>query len=74
MGAYDSIFGNADVGVGSLGGASVNAQLSAAPAFGPSSSSGPGHPLAPNDGFGLAFWWGVGAVVALLLIRKSLPG
>jgi hypothetical protein len=30
--------------------------------------------LMPNDGFGVAFWVGVAAVAALVLIRHSLPG
>jgi hypothetical protein len=45
-------------------------------AFGPSvTSSSPNASaiLAPNDGFGLAFWLGVGAIAALVFIRYSLP-
>jgi hypothetical protein len=30
--------------------------------------------LTPTDGFGLAFWVGVGAIAALVIIRHSLPG
>jgi len=33
-----------------------------------------GSVLAPNDGFGVAFWMGVGAIAALCFIRYSLPG
>ena len=45
-------------------------------AFGPGVSvSGPstGQSLDPRTGFGLAFWVGVGAVAALVVIRHSLP-
>lgn len=31
-----------------------------------------GHPLHPNQPFGLAFWTGIGALGLLLLIRHSL--
>jgi len=27
----------------------------------------------PNDGFGIAFWLGVGAIGLLVLVRRSLP-
>lgn len=27
----------------------------------------------PNDPFGVALWWGVGALALLLVIRHSLP-
>ena len=30
--------------------------------------------LAPNDGFGTAFCWGVFCIVALVALRWSLPG
>ena len=29
--------------------------------------------LHPGTPFGMAFWWGVGAIAALTLIRHSLP-
>lgn len=48
-----------------------------AAAFGPGSTVQPESAadcLAPNDGFGVAFWVGVAAVVALVVIRQSLPG
>jgi hypothetical protein len=46
-------------------------------AYGPSYASGkPGGTkaaLAPNDAFAVAFWWGVGSLGLLILIRHSLP-
>jgi hypothetical protein len=47
-----------------------------AAAFGPGVTVQPesaGSCLMPNDGFGLAFWVGVAAVAALVIIRHSLP-
>jgi hypothetical protein len=68
--AFGSIFADADVGPADLSGSS-----SVDLAFGPpSSSNGDAHPLHPTaSGFGLAFWLGVGGLVALCLIRRSLP-
>lgn len=48
-----------------------------AAAFGPGVTAQPESAascLTPNDGFGVAFWVGVAAVVALVVIRQSLPG
>jgi hypothetical protein len=55
----------------------------AAPATASEAGFGPGYTaaggpstmtaLTPNDPFGIAFWLGVGAVAALLVIRHSLP-
>jgi hypothetical protein len=47
-------------------------------AFGPgattASTGGIANNLAPTDPVGLAFWVGVLSVVALVVIRHSLPG
>jgi hypothetical protein len=67
---FGSIFADADVGPAQLsGGSSVDL------AFGPPSSGGTDtHPLHPlGSGFGLAFWLGVGGLVALVCIRRALP-
>lgn len=47
-------------------------------AFGPSATTGPGKgsvagSLGPGSPVGLAFWVGVGSLVALVVIRHSLP-
>jgi hypothetical protein len=45
-------------------------------AFGPSASGQAGSKyagLSPSQPTGLAFWVGVGAIVALVIIRQSLP-
>jgi hypothetical protein len=45
-------------------------------AFGPGVSAQaatPGDILTPNDGFGVALWAGIAAVVLLVCIRTSLP-
>jgi hypothetical protein len=73
--------------VGGFGGVGPNAAGNAAPGTGPASYSaaafGPGYTaagpsgsasLVPNDGFGAAFWAGVVAIVALAVVRHSLPG
>ena len=79
--------GGLSLKVGGFGGVSSNTAANGAPGTGPSSYSqaafGPGYTaagpsgnaaLVPNDGFGLAFWLGVTAIVALVLVRHSLPG
>lgn len=47
-------------------------------AFGPPPEAGTGAGIGsifhPQTGFGLAFWFGVGGVAALILIYRSLPG
>ena len=47
-------------------------------AFGPGATTGPSGGIAsnlnPTDPTGLAFWVGVASVVALVVIRHSLPG
>lgn len=73
--------------VGGFGGVHANSAANSAPGTGPASyqaaAFGPGYSsaaptggsiLAPNDGFGLAFWMGVVAIGALVFIRYSLPG
>jgi hypothetical protein len=45
-------------------------------AFGPGvtlNAPGNAETLKPNDGFGIAVWTGIGAIIALLVIRHSLP-
>ena len=59
-------------------GASVDAGGGADPAplaaatYGPSGQGGTG-PLSPRSGHGAGFWLSVGGVVALVLVRQSLP-
>lgn len=68
-----NIFGTADA---TAGPAMASADAGAMAAFGPPTSAAArsgGH-FHPGTGFGLAFWLGVGGVVALVVIRRSLPG
>lgn len=67
-------------GVGStadpVSGTEQNYNTVTAAAFGPGSTvamPSTGQALSPADGCGLAFWVGVAAVVALVVIRHSLP-
>jgi len=65
-----NIFGSAGASVDAGGGAD-SAPLAAA-TYGPSGRSGAG-PLSPRSGHGMGFWLAVGGVVALVLVRQSLP-
>ncbi len=71
--------------LGTFGGVARRPQATTAPnqttsvtaaAFGPGYSvaaPSTGSALAPNDAFGISFWLGVGAIVALVYIRHTLP-
>ena len=65
-------FGAAAARVGGGSGASNGAALSPGGVMA-SGSSGGRHPLAPTHPAGLAFWIGVGSVVALVALWYSLP-
>ena len=52
-------------------GASASSSAFGGPFTTPTLSTG--QVLAPNSGFGLAVWIGVGAIVALVVVRSSLP-
>lgn len=67
----------AGIGANIFGGGSVSATAptvaNAAPTYGPPTSGGQVSPLSPRHGFGMAVWWGAAGLVALFLIRQSLP-
>jgi hypothetical protein len=68
-----NIFASADVDGGSSSSSSSSSDVAAM--YGPSrTGSSEKHPLHPSQSFGMGFWWGVGGMVALVLIRRSLPG
>lgn len=64
----------AEMGVEGDGGNAAVPSVGADAMYGPPRGASGTHPLHPANGFGLGFWFGVGGVVALLLIRRSLPG
>jgi hypothetical protein len=69
-GIGSNIFASAGASVDAGGGADP-APLAAA-TYGPSGQGSAG-PLSPRHGHGLGFWLAVGGVVALVLVRQSLP-
>ena len=63
-------------GGGGIGGVQSAPATAAVAAFSPNATvsvTTGGHPLHPNQPFGLAFWTGVGAIALLCLVRHSLP-
>ncbi len=69
-GIGSNIFASAGANVDS-GGGTDSAPLAAA-TYGPSGQAAAG-PLSPRSGHGMGFWLAVGGVVALVLVRQSLP-
>lgn len=71
------------VGVAGMGSGHSSVQQSQKPASATAMAYGSGYSnakpssrgaaLTPNDAFGVAFWWGVGSLGLLILIRHSLP-
>lgn len=79
--------GGLSLPVGGFGGVRKGGFSDSAPGMGPASyqqaAFGPsytaqapttGSIVSPNDGFGIALWLGVAAIVALVCVRQSLPG
>lgn len=67
-----NIFAGLGSGGAPSGGTSPTVSNSAA-SYGPATSPANVGPLSPRHGFGMGFWFGVGGLAVLVLIRQTLP-